>query len=117
MRFFHISLLVTSLFIGSAPAAFAESIPYNANVTVKVGKTAILKGVRGNCGAAAPSWAQISGRLPASTTGRYSDGGTGTVDSSSCGGSTPARAVKFTATKKGSESLTIFNDAVSITVE
>lgn len=96
-------------------SAMAQNIPFNANVTLRVGQSVVLKGVRGECGQAAPAFKQLN-RLPKSSLGRLSDGGAGSTTSRSCGGPTPARAIRFTAQKAGSEQLTIYEDAITITV-
>lgn len=103
--------------LAAAPGALAAEIPYNAKPSIKVGQTIVLKGVRSDCGAAARSFKQIAGYLPSSKLGTFSDGGVGTVQSRSCGGPTPARAVRFTATAKGRESFTIAGDDFTITVK
>ena len=96
--------------------AWAGDIPYRSEVELKVGQSAILKGVRGQCNdKRAPRFSSLN-RLPKPKTGRLSDGGRGTVESDSCGKTVPARAIKFTATKKGSERLTIYKDRIKITV-
>lgn len=97
-------------------SAAAQNIPYKASVTIAVGKSMVLKGVRGPCGGPAPSWDQVGAKLPKTTLGRFSDGGVGTVVSRSCNGTTAARGVRFTATAKGAESFVIFDDPISITV-
>lgn len=114
LRTFALAFLL--LPVGGA-GAYAAEIPYKPHVSLTVGKTAVLKGVRGQCGKAPPSWAQIKGSLPATTLGTFSDGGVGTVRSSRCGGITPARAVRFTATKAGRQNFTIFDDAFAVTVK
>lgn len=117
MNFRFILLLSSLIFAMWCGGASAEGIPYRRHVTLKVGEAVVLKGVRGDCGAPAPSWSRLSPHLPPTTLGRFSDGGPGEVSSKSCKGMTPARAVRFTATQKGSETLLIFEDTVSVTVE
>lgn len=97
--------------------ALAQNIPYRPNVTLQVGESIILKGVRGNDCGAAPMWNHIAGRMPRSKLGRLSDGGRGVTDSGSCGKRVPARAVKFTAQRAGSERIVVFDDPISITVK
>ncbi len=117
MRSTAIPVLLSLASVAMCTSAIAQAIPYRNNVTLKVGQTAVLKGVRGECGSAPPAWNQLRSGLPPTALGRFSDGGLGTVNSNTCKGTTPARAVRFTATKTGSESLVIYQDAVSITVE
>ena len=98
--------------------AFSGDFPFRQNVTLKVGQSTILKGVRPrNCDDRAPTWGEVRNRLPRPKTGKYSDGGAGTVISDSCGKRVKARGIKFTATKQGTESLNILNDRVNITVK
>ena len=102
----------------SSPAV-AQTISYSPNVTLKVGQTTVIHGIRGGSGCSdpAPDWATASATLPASTLGTFSDGGVGTRGSRSCGAVVPARAVRFKATKKGSEALNIQGDAITVTVQ
>jgi hypothetical protein len=96
-------------------SAFAQNIPFSPNVSVRVGQSVVLKGVRSECGQPAMAFKQLN-RIPKSSLGRLSDGGVGTTQSRACGGSTPARAIRFTAQKAGSEQLTIYDDVINITV-
>ena len=97
--------------------ASAGIIPYRRSVSLKVGQSIILKGVRGGCNdRRAPSFSRLN-RLPRPRTGRLSDGGAGKVRSTSCNKIVPARAIRFTATKKGKERITIYRDRISITVK
>jgi hypothetical protein len=101
----------------AVPAA-AQNIPTNPNVSLRVGQSTIVHGARGRaCGATAPSWAETAATLPSSQIGTFSDAGIGTRGSRSCGGNVPARAIRFKATKKGSEVVTIQGDPISITVQ
>lgn len=106
----------------AAVAAQAKDFRYHRQVTLKVGQSVVLKGVRhANCGTEAPSWSSIARGLPASKTGSFSDGGAGTVESEFCKKTfkikaVGARGVRFTAKQRGQERLTIFKDPVSITV-
>lgn len=101
----------------SAFGSFAAEIPFNKKVKLKVGQSIVLKGVRNNCDAKrAPSFASLR-KLPKLKTGVLTDGGAGTTISTSCGGSVPARAIKFKATKSGKERARIYGDTIKITVE
>lgn len=118
------ALLISAAFLLTpATSSLAKDIPYHRSVTLKVGQTIVLKGVRSsNCGTEAPSWQTISKKLPASKLGSYSDGGAGTVKSNHCFNTygihyVPARGVRFTAKTRGTEKLKIFLDPVSITVK
>jgi hypothetical protein len=48
--------------------------------------------------------------------GTFSDGGVGERYSRRCNGTTPARAVRFTATTPGQEQIEMFGDTIDITV-
>ena len=98
-------------------AAEAQQIPYRRDVNLIIGQSAIIHGARGECGRPQPDWDLVFPRLPHSLTGSFSDGGTGTRQSRSCGGPTPARAVRFTAERAGSEQIELFGDTINITVE
>lgn len=110
------TLLFISLFV-SVPG-MAEDFPFNDVVEIKVGESVILKGVRGReCEDPAPAWSRLADRLPSSDLGILSDGGAGFTDSGRCKGRVPARGVKFTATKPGTETLEIYKDEFRITVK
>ena len=96
----------------------AADFKYKRSVTLKIGQSVILKGVRSrDCGDKAEEWGPIKNRLPKSKLGKFSDGGAGTVSSNSCGGKVGGRGIRFTADKVGKERLVIFSDAVRITVK
>ena len=106
------------MLIVSTLPSIAVEFSYRRNVTLSVGKSVILKGVRGvDCSDRAPTWSHIAGGLPKSQTGTFSDGGAGTVLSNSCGKSVGARGVKFTAKSKGTENFTVYEDTINVTVE
>lgn len=101
-----------------ATAASAEQIPYNPRITMKVGQTVTLKGVRTHCdGRRAPGYFFIKGRFPKVAIGEFKDGGSGTVDSRSCKKEVPARAVLFKATEKGRAKFELYKDRFDITVK
>lgn len=111
--------LAIVLGMSCGPAVLAEEIAFNyrPSVAIKPGKELLLKGVRGkNCNDPAPEWDEVVAKLPVSATGTFSDGGLGTVRSRKCGKAVPARGIKFTATTKGREKLTVFRDRVAVTV-
>ena len=107
--------LAVSLILISTVAS-GQAIDYVQNVTIRVGESMVIHGARGECGQAAPSWDRVAARLPAVALGTFSDGGIGTRSSRSCGGPTPARAVRFTATQTGGTQIELFGDPVTITV-
>lgn len=96
--------------------AVAQEIPYRKTITLKVGETAVIHGARGECGKPAPEWSQVIRKLPPVALGSFSDGGLGERKSRSCGGPTPARAIRFTATKAGAEQILVEQDPITITV-
>ena len=109
-------LLCTALF--SASSGLAQDFAYRELVELQVGESAILKGVRNReCGDPAPDWGRISDGLPSSDLGSLSDGGAGFAEGNRCGGRVPARGIKFTASKPGTETLEIYEDTVRITVK
>lgn len=100
-----------------APPPTGATIPYLENVALKVGQTAVIHGARGNqCGQPAPSWEKLASTLPTPATGKLSDGGEGVRFSQRCGGETPARAIRFSATTPGSEQIKLFGDPIRIEV-
>jgi hypothetical protein len=104
-----------ALFATLASPALAQNIPYNANPTVRVGQTVILKGVRGECGQQPLPFNRLT-QLPRPNHGRLSAGRVGTIVSNSCGGPTPALEIRYTGTSPGTESFTVYNDRFTITV-
>jgi hypothetical protein len=108
-------LTALALTIVCASPAFAQEIRANLSPTLKVGQTVVVKGVRSQtCGQTPPPF--TAGEAPTSTLGSFSGGRVGTMNSRACGGATPAREVRFTAKKAGSETVTVFGDSVTITV-
>lgn len=108
-------LASAALFV--AGAAKAEQFGYKRDVSMKVGQTVVLKGVRADCAAKAPlTWAKIRGNLPKSKLGTFSDGGVGTTRSNACKGVVPARGVRFTATTAGREAFNVYNDPIVLSV-
>lgn len=95
-----------------AGPALAQYIPLRSNINMTVGQTVVVKGVRADCGQPAPPLRN----LPRSALGTFSSGNVGTVNSRSCGGPTPARELRFTARRAGTETLVVFEDTVTITV-
>ncbi len=94
-----------------------QQIRYKRDVTLTVGQSTVIHGARGECGQPPPAWDRVVRNLPQTVTGSFSDGGTGTRRSRRCGGLTPARAVRFTAEKAGSEQIELYGDPINITVK
>lgn len=118
MRLLSLSIAAALIASFTVPA-IARDFPYKRNVSLSVGQSVVLKGVRsGSCSTTkAPSWGDVSGKLPKPKLGTLSDGGAGMVNSTSCNGRTAARGVKFTAKKTGSERFVVFDDTISVTVK
>lgn len=94
--------------------------PTNADKTVemRVGETRHLTAYRSNsCGAGAPSYAEIAGRLPKSSIFRYSDGGLSSRVSRDCGKRVPTRAVNGTGIAAGTEGHRYQSGTVAIVVK
>lgn len=90
----------------------------SADVTreLRVGQTAHITAYRADaCGAPAPSFAQIVGRLPKSEIVRYSDGGLSSRNSNACG-RVATRAVNGTGIKAGTEVKRFQSGTVKIVV-
>lgn len=100
------------------PVASYEGIvaEYVRNVSVKVGESAIIHGARGNECGEAPTWESAKLLLPELVTGTLTDGGVGTRQSRQCGGRVPARAILFTATRPGTEQISLYGDDIVIRV-
>jgi len=118
------SALVLGGLLMAVAAARAEGPQWTLpqTVSVSVGQSAPIYAKRANdCGAPAPSFAEIQARLPKTALGTFSDAGIVQRMSGSC---TPdkravwveARGIAFTATKPGSEILRFFGDSVSLIV-
>ena len=114
-----VSFLTGFATLALAVPASAGDFQYRRDVTLSVGQSIVLKGVRsGECSTTEPpAWNNVKGKLPASTLGTFSDGGAGTVQSNSCGKRVAARGVKFKASRKGEERFVVFDDAIRVTVK
>jgi hypothetical protein len=96
-------------------AASAETtIKYRKSVSVQVGQSIVVHGIRGECGAE-PNLSSVT--LPKLETGELSLGKMGERTSNRCGGMTPAVEVIFTATKAGREKFEIEGDPISVRVK
>lgn len=83
-----------------------------------VGQTKHITAYRADgCGAAAPSFASIQGRLPRSDLVTYSDGGPSSRVSDQCRRRVPTRAVNATAVKAGSEVKRYQSGTIAIVVK
>ena len=93
-----------------------EYIKPLSEVALSVGESAIVDGAIGLCGRKPRSWSEISHTLPKPQTGFFSNGGFGFLESKRCAGATPVLAVKFTATKPGTENISVFGRPVTIVI-
>lgn len=100
------------------PVASFEGIvaEYVRHVSIKVGESAIIHGARGNECDEAPTWESAKLLLPDLVTGTLTDGGVGTRQSRQCGGRVAARAILFTATRPGTEQISLYGDDIVIRV-
>ena len=119
MKIFKALGLITALTLaaGAGMPAFAETGPkieYQSKVTLKVGESVIVHGIRGDCGKAP---AKSALKVPASKTGKFSIGKLGWRESGKCNGATPAVQVIFTAVTPGKETVKVEGDAIKITVK
>ena len=99
------------------PPFIPASIRHKMFVSLNVGESAVIHGIRGDCGQQPPEWNHIFPGLPKLATGDLSDGGPGVRFSRACGGNTPARAITFTARRPGKEQVTLFSDTTVIEVK
>jgi hypothetical protein len=109
--------ILTLLLLFGVQYAQAKDFTYKKHLTLKVGQSVILKGVRYRCSTTrAPSFKSLR-KLPRLKTGILMDGGIGTMQSRTCKGRVAARGIRFKATKKGKETALIYSDAFYITVK
>ncbi|MDP2740777.1 MAG: hypothetical protein Q8O82_19220 [Pseudorhodobacter sp.] len=110
-------LAATGLAIALCAApVFSQSnnvIEWVPSLTLKVGQSAVVHGVRGKCGAM-PSSKKLKTRY--FRTGKLTYGKPGMRQSATCGGLTPAVEAVFVATKPGAERFEISNDIIRVTV-
>lgn len=98
-------IFAAALMTGST-AAFADSsnkIPFNPAVEMKVGQTAVIAGYRGECGKR-PEGVDPN-RTRDTKLGTLSNGRWGVVRSRACNGWTPAVEIRFTAKRRGRETI------------
>lgn len=108
-------LVAFMVFFGTG-GAMAQEIPIKTAVSLDVGQSTVIHGERGKCGQNAPDWETVATSLPTLSTGKFSDGGLGTRYSRQCGGATPGRAIRFTATTPGTEQIQLYGDTIRIEV-
>lgn len=88
-------------------------IQWVPSLTLKVGQSAVVHGVRGKCGTM-PGSKKLKTRY--FRTGKLTYGKPGVRQSVTCGGLTPAVEAIFVATKPGTERFEISNDIIRVTV-
>lgn len=116
-RFRSFTVLAMAAFLTVPTVSHAKDMPYKRTVTLKVGQSALVKGVRHrDCGAPARAFSHYRPQLPKSSLGTFSDGGVGTTQSDRCGKRVPARGVIFNAKKAGKETLNVMGDPITVTV-
>ena len=81
-----------------------------------MGQSQVIHGERGDCGKLPREWRDVRGHLPTSPLGEFSDGGLVRRHSMFCKGTTPARGIRFTATKAGIEEMYVTGDYMKIIV-
>ena len=108
--------ILFSMALFGTGVATAQELQIPEKVSLDVGQSAVIHGVRSECGKDAPDWEKVAPSLPSLVTGTFSDGGLGTRYSRRCSGPTPARAVRFTATTTGTEKIDLFGDQIRIEV-
>lgn len=109
-------VIAASLTLGGVFGVAAEEggkIPFVEKLTIKVGQSAVIHGIRGDCGQLPPASKLKPKKLK---TGTLTYGKTGIRNSRSCGGPTPAVEVIFTATKPGKERFKVEGDSMQVIV-
>lgn len=119
------SLTVALLLLSACQSAATRTdlrgpeIPYRSAITLKVGESANIHGMRARCGETRPpSWRRFrdSRHYFESSLGTFSDGGIGWRESVRCHGRVPARLIRFTATTPGSRTMWLFGNPIRIRV-
>lgn len=112
------TVLLAGLFAIATGAATANDannkIPFNKEVTMKVGQSVILTGWRGDCGKRPKNVDRK--RTRKTKLGVLKNGKWGVTKSRHCGGWTPAVEIIFTAKKKGRETVKTANETFKVTV-
>jgi len=114
-NFLALALIASSVFMSFD--GMADRFRYQKSFALKVGETKSVYAVRHRDCESMPSFESLEDRLPDTDLGSFSDGGETTGKSRACDGVVPTRAIAFTATKKGEETLDFFGYRISLTVE
>lgn len=102
-----------ALTAGFAMAEAQNVIAYQPSITLHVGESAVVHGVRGDCGKL-PRAKKLKSRFLSN--GKVTYGKKGVRMSDTCKGLTPAVEVVFVATKPGQSKFEISNDIIRVTV-
>lgn len=122
MRILASTLSLVTIFMLSASFVFGDEvnhIPFKEKITVKVGESIVIHGLRGECGKL-PEPSEITAmeaRYVDVKVGKIIAGKDGVRGSRSCGGLTPVVEAVFVAQKKGRVKLRLFGDEISIRVK
>jgi hypothetical protein len=116
MRALWMATAVLAFGLSAFPfTAMAETtIKYRKSVTLQVGQSIVVHGIRGECGEN-PDLAEIV--LPKPKTGELSLGKFGVRQSNRCNGKTPAVEVIFTAKTAGREKFEGEGDDITVRVK
>ncbi len=94
----------------------SPTIGYLPFAELKVGESVLVHAKRGECGKPPPEWREIEHEIPVLKTGRLVDDGLGTSRSTTCGGLTPGRLVRFEAQYPGEEVFELFQRQIKVVV-
>jgi len=94
----------------------SRTIGYLPFAELKVGESVLVHAKRGECGKPPPEWHEIEHEIPVLATGRLVDDGLGTSRSTTCGGLTPGRLVRFEAQQPGEEVFDLFQRKIKVVV-
>jgi len=100
----------------SSPADNAPLVAYKPQVYMTVGQSKTIHAERSNCGELPRDWTDVAADLPPPALGSFSDGGLARRYSKFCKGTTPARAIVYTAARAGVEELMIQGDYLKVTI-
>lgn len=107
-------VIATIFFTSTASADPNVRIHYRNSVTLSVGQSVVVHGMRGRQCGTAPSSPTLARRN--TELGRLSLGRAGVRESVQCNGDTPAIEVIFTAHRIGRETISLFGDLIQIHV-
>lgn len=111
---FRLIVFATVFLASTAQADPNLRIHYKERVTLNVGQSVVVHGMRGRKCGVAPRNPRLD--HPTTDLGRLSLGKVGVRASVACNGDTPAIEVIFTARRKGRETINLFGDIIEIQV-